>query len=131
MALPNLVSSQHPICLPDDVKEQALRWVQTQTTMAHRTPQDAPFRRLIDFWFAAIAWAIQNGLSPVTKVQGTKFVSIGPKPQDVRLQPWRLDLLVLLGVRDFGHEDARAQSPQEIIDLANRYAEAGAGSLLR
>jgi hypothetical protein len=98
--------------------------------MAHRTPQDAPFRRLIDFWFASIAWAVQHGISPVAKAQGDKFVSIGPTPQDVRLQQWKLDLLVLLAVRDFGHEAPQTQEPGDIVDLANRYAEAGASRLL-
>jgi hypothetical protein len=42
----------------------------------------------------------------------------------------RLDLLVLLAVREYGHEDSRAEEPSEIVDPANRYAEAGAEPLL-
>lgn len=130
MPLPNLISSQRTIKLPNDVKERALRWVQAQATMTHRTPQDAPFRRLIDFWFAAIAWAVRLDIRPVAKAQGDKFVSIGPTPQDVRIQQWKLDLLVLLAIREFGHESSQVQEPAEIIDLANRFAEAGAERLL-
>ncbi len=131
MALINIASSQRTILLPENIKERAQQWVQTQPSGPHRTPRDAPFRRMIDFWFASIAWAVENNIPAVTVAEGTKFVSIGPTPQDVRLQDWKLDLLVLIAVRDFGHEDVRSQQPLPIIDLANRYAEAGGEPLLR
>lgn len=130
MSLPTLTTSQRSIRLPDDVKERAARWVQTQTATAHRSPSDAPFRRMIDFWFAAIAWAVSHNLTPVEKAQGDKFVSIGPNPNDVRLQPWRSHLLSLLAIHTFGHDDPQAQDPAAIVDLANRYAEAGAEALV-
>jgi hypothetical protein len=85
---------------------------------------------MIDFWFAAIAWAVSHNLTPVEKAQGDKFVSIGPNPNDVRLQPWRSQLLALLAIHSFGHEDSQAQDPAAIVDLANRYAEAGAEPLV-
>jgi hypothetical protein len=69
-------------------------------------------------------------LPPVDKAKGTKFVSIGPTSQDVRLQNWKLELLTLLAVREYGHEDQKSQEPGEIVELANRYAEAGAEPLL-
>lgn len=130
MAVPSLRASQHNLKLPDDIKEKALRWVQTQSAMAHRKPSDAPFRRLIDFWFAAIAWAVHTGLEPVGTATGGKFVSIGPKSQDVNIEDWKCSLLTVVAVESFGHEDARAQEPAAIVDLANRYAEAGAPALV-
>ncbi len=130
MAVPSLRASQHNLKLPDDLKEKALRWVQTQSATAHRKPSDAPFRRLIDFWFAAIAWAVHTGLEPVAASTGGKFVSIGPKSQDVNIEDWKCSLLTVIAVKAFGHEDARAQDPAAIIDLSNRYAEAGAGALV-
>ena len=130
MSMPSLRANQHSIRLPDDIKEKALRWVQSQAATSHRKPTDAPFKRLIDFWFASIAWAVNTGLSPVEAASGGKFVSIGPKSQDVNIEDWKCDLLTVLAVRDFGHEDPRTQSPPEIIDLANRYAEAGAPALV-
>jgi len=130
MAVPSLRASQHNLKLPDDIKETALRWVQTQSATAHRKPTDAPFRRLIDFWFAAIAWAVHTGLKPAPSSTGGKFVSIGPKTQDVNIEDWKCNLLTVLAVRTFGHEDARAQDPAAIVDLANRYAESGAPALV-
>jgi hypothetical protein len=130
MAVPSLRASQHNLKLPDDIKEKALRWVQTQSATAHRKPSDAPFRRLIDFWFASIAWAVHTGLEPVTTSTGSKFVSIGPKSQDVNIEDWKCNLLMVLAVQSFGHEDPRAQEASGIIDLANRFAEAGAAALV-
>jgi len=128
--MPSLRATQHSLKLPSDLKEKALRWVQTQAATAHRQPTDAPFKRQIDFWFAAIAWAVHSNLRPVATASGDKFVSIGPKSQDVNIEDWKCDLLIVLAVRDFGHEDSRTQDPAEIIELANRYAEAGAAALV-
>jgi hypothetical protein len=130
MSIPSLRASQHSIKLPDDIKEKALRWVQSQAATTHRKPTDAPFKRLIDFWFASIAWAVHTDLQPVGASSGGKFVSIGPKSQDVNFEDWKCDLLAVLAVRDFGHEDSRTQNASEIVDLANRYAEAGAPALV-
>lgn len=130
MAMPSLRAAQHNLKLPDDIKEKALRWVQAQAATAHRKPSDAPFRRLIDFWFAAIAWAVHTGLEPVSAATGGKFVSIGPKSQDVSIEDWKCNLLLVLAVKAFGHEDPRAQDPSAVVDLANRYAEAGAAALV-
>lgn len=130
MSMPSLRATQHSIRLPDDLKERALLWVQTQAATAHRKPTDAPFRRLIDFWFAAIAWAVHSNIQPVQEATGSKFVSIGPKSQDVNIEDWKCDLLTVLAVREFGHDNPKAQNPAEIVDLANRYAEAGAPLLV-
>lgn len=130
MSIPSLRSTQHSIKLLDGIKEKALSWVQTQAVTAHRKPSDAPFRRLIDFWFASIAWAIHSGLAPAKSSSGTKFVSIGPKAQDVNIEDWKCELLIVLAIREFGHEDPRTQIAAEIVDLANRYAEAGAPALV-
>jgi hypothetical protein len=130
MALPNLISSQRSLRLVESVKERALLWVQQQPSTVHRLPSEAPFRRLFDFWFASITWAVARDLPPTVKPKGKKFVSIGPTAQDVRPQGWKLQLLILLAVRDYGYEDTRSQQPSAIVELANRYAEAGAEALL-
>jgi hypothetical protein len=93
---------------------------------------EAPFRRLIDFWFAAVAWAVHHGYAPVEKASGGKFVSLGPNPNDVRqFEDWRGELLIALAVREFGHESDAVRDSLQIMDLANRYAESGANALLR
>jgi hypothetical protein len=130
MAIPALRATQQSIKLPDDVKEKALRWVQTQAATAHRKPTDAPFPRLIDFWFAAIAWAVHTGLRPVETASGSKFVSIGPTSKDVNIEDWKCDLLRILAVNEFGHENSRTREATAVVDLGNRYAEAGAVALI-
>ena len=109
MALPNLTTSQRSIRMTDAAKERALRWVQSQAATTHRSPSDAPFKRLIDFWFAAIAWAVAHNIRPVEQCTGDKFVSIGPTPSDVRIQQWKTDMLTLLALHEYGHEDAPAE----------------------
>jgi hypothetical protein len=123
--------SQHRLLLPDDVKDRAAPWIQTQPTSAYRTADQAPFRRMIDFWFTAIAWAVFDGTKPVDAASGRLFVNLGPNPNDIRhFEEWRADLLTVLAVRDFGVESSDLQDTRKVIDLANRYAEAGAPLLL-
>ena len=130
MSIQPLTAAQHSIMLPESIREKALRWVQTQAAASHRKPTDAPFRRLIDFWFASIAWAVHKNVKPVKECSGTKFVSIGPKSNDVTLEDWRCDLLTILAVCEFGHDDEQVQDLRSVVDLANRYAEAGAPGLV-
>ena len=130
-ALPTFLDTQYPLKLPNELKEEALAWVQTQTATQHRGPMEAPYRRLVDLWFAGVAWAVHKDLKPATKATGPKFVSVGPNPNDLRnFESWRAKLLTVLAIRDFGHEDPRSFDPRATIDLANRYAEVGTRELL-
>ena len=123
--------SQHRLLLPDEIKDRAVRWIQTQTTTAYRNADQAPFRRMIDFWFTAIAWAVHHGVPPVEQATGRFFVSLGPNPNDIRnFEEWRADLLAVLAVRDYGADSPDTRDTRKVIDLANRYAEAGAPLLL-
>jgi hypothetical protein len=86
---------------------------------------------MIDFWFAAIAWAVSQSIDPVDETTGRFFVNLGPNTNDIRsFEEWRSDLLTVLAVRDFGADSADITDTRKIIDLANRYAEAGASFLL-
>jgi len=127
----SLSDKQHTLRLPVAQKEEALQWVQAQPAGKNRRPSEAPFRRLIDFWFSAIAWAVHHGLCPVDQSTGKKFVNIGPNPQDVRnFSPDRVALLQIIAVAEFGYEDHRIKAPNAIVDLGNRLAEAGATPLI-
>lgn len=129
--LPTFLDAQYPLRLPADVKERALEWVQTQSATKYRRPDNAPFRRLVDVWFTGIAWAVHKQLKPVSKATGPKFVSVGPNPNDLKkFESWKSGLLVVLAIRDFGHEDKRVHDPNAIIDLANRYSEIGTKELI-
>ncbi len=86
---------------------------------------------MIDFWFAAIAWAVNLGTDPAAVATGRFFVNLGPNTNDVRnFEEWRADLLAILAVRDFGVDSPDVSDTRKIIDLANRYAEVGAPLLL-
>jgi hypothetical protein len=123
--------SQHRLLLPDRVKDRVTPWIQTQPTTAYRTADQAPFRRMIDFWFTAIAWAVSHEAEPAEQATGRFFVNLGPNPNDIRnFEEWRADLLTILAVRDFGEDSPDVSDTRKIIDLANRYAEAGAPLLL-
>jgi hypothetical protein len=123
--------SQHRLLLPDEIKNRAAPWIQTQATTAYRNADQAPFRRMIDFWFTGLAWAVRHGVPPVEQTTGRFFVSLGPNPNDIRnLEEWRADLLTVLAVRDFGADSPDTRDTRKVIDLANRYAEAGAPLLL-
>lgn len=123
--------SQHRLLLPDQIKDRAVPWIQVQATTRYRTADQAPFRRMIDFWFTAIAWAVRHGVQPVEQATGRSFVSLGPNPNDIRnFEEWRADLLAILAVRDFGTDSPDVSNTRKVVDLANRYAEAGAPLLL-
>lgn len=123
--------SQHRLLLPEAIKDRAAPWIQTQPTTRYRTADQAPFRRMIDFWFTAVAWAVSQGADPADQATGRMFVNLGPNPNDIRnLEEWRAELLVILGVRDFGVDSLDVTDTRKIVDLANRYAEVGAPLLL-
>lgn len=131
MPILTFTGSQHRLLLPDEVKERATPWIQRQATNTYRTADQAPFRRMIDFWFTAITWAVRHEVQPVAKATGGLFVNLGPNPNDVRnFDEWRADLLVILAVHQFGPDSSDVSDTRKVIDLANRYAEAGAPLLL-
>ena len=123
--------SQHRLLLPEGIKDRAAPWIQVQATTSYRNADQAPFRRMIDFWFTAIAWAVRHGVSPADRATGRFFVNLGPHPNDIRnFEEWRADLLAVLAARDFGVDSPEVTDTRRVIDLANRYAEAGAPLLL-
>jgi hypothetical protein len=131
MAALTFTGSQHRLLLPEDVKDRVAPWIQTQATTTYRSADQAPFRRMVDFWFTAIAWAVAYGIEPAQVTTGRLFVNLGPNPNDIRnFDEWRAELLTILAVRDFGVDSPGIQDTRKIIDLANRYAEAGAPLLL-
>lgn len=92
--------------------------------------EQAPFRRQLDLWAAALAIACAEGLEPKSgdpSSWGKKFVDT----RSVQLDP---DLATLVGVvaaAEYGIEDDRLTDPKEIMKLANRYVGSGVQVLLR
>ena len=131
MSTLTFTGSQHRLLLPEVIRARVAPWIQTQPTTAYRSADQAPFRRMLDFWFAAIAWAVYQGVEPAKETTGGHFVNLGPNPNDIRnFEEWRADLLTILAVREFGANSPDVADTRKVIDLANRYAEAGAPLLL-
>jgi hypothetical protein len=124
--------------------EEDQRRIRSMVYDASRDP-DAPFERMIDYWFAAIAWAALHEL-PLRPddSEGRQFVDIGVGPNFIRLEPWRIDVLnalYLLSQPAFlaqpfepGNvnttagriDDGAPSGGSDVIKNANRYALAGA-----
>jgi hypothetical protein len=107
---------------------------------------DAPFERMIDYWFAAVAWAVHHELElPEDDSDGKMFVEIGRGPNFIMLDPWRMEVLTILYILGQSafladpfdpsrinttagrlNEHAHPVGGSEVIKNANRYALAGA-----
>lgn len=107
---------------------------------------DAPFERLIDYWFASIAWAAYYDLElPHDDSGGKQFVDLGRGPNFILLESWRIDVLnalYLLSQPTFlddpfepsaidtnagrFNESGNPVGGSDVIKNANRYALAGA-----
>ena len=118
--------------LPEKVKEQAKdRWVRQQQVKAHQSIDEAPFPRMIDFWFASIVMAAHRELPIPLEPSGAHFVTVGPNKQDVQRFPdfWE-QTLTLLAVKTLGYDDPDCVKPTEVLKLANRFADVGSVALL-
>ena len=129
--------------LPKD--EEAQRRMRAMVFEASKD-SDAPFDRMVDYWFAAIAWAALHDLElPEDDSEGKPFVEIGRGPNFIMLEPWRVDVLnalYLLRQQAFledpfdsskvdttagrFNENGLPIGGSDVIKNANRYALAGA-----
>jgi hypothetical protein len=125
--------------------EEDQRRIRAMVYTESRDPE-APFDRMIDYWFAAIAWAAHHGLElPADDSEGRQFVDIGRGSNFIKLEPWRIDVLnalYLLSQPAFltqpfepAHVNTTAGrfddhgapiGGSDVIKTANRYALAGA-----
>lgn len=109
--------------VPSELRERIHRYVRQHQGGALIAEQ-APFRRQLDLWSAGIAVACAKGLEPRSASSsdwGSKFVDT----RSVQLSNKLAELLVTLAASEFGIEDPRLSDPQEVMELANRYAGAG------
>jgi hypothetical protein len=129
--------------LPEGDEDQ--RRMRSMVFEASKDP-DAPFERMIDYWFAAISWAVLHDLElPTDDASGKLFVDIGQGPNFIMLETWRIDVLnalYLLSQPAFLvdpfepsaidttagrlNEHGRPVGGSLVIRNANRYALAGA-----
>ena len=126
-----LTARQHDLRLPKAVKDKALAsFVSNQPIGPQRPSDDAPFRRMYDFWFASILWAEYKDLSPVNGAATEKFVSAGPTTSDAKLEDWMLELLLLIAVHRMKFDVNTLPDPSQVFKLANELAAVGAPRLI-
>lgn len=130
MTLPiSFTAKAHSLRLPAHLHERVHPYVRTHQKGEQRqtkSAETAPFARQIDFWALSVAYAVSKGLAPDASMATAKFVDT----RAVDFPAWLGDLLCILAVDAFGHENDRVQDPGDIIDLANQYAAAGTEPLL-
>lgn len=124
--------SSHRLYLPKSQNSRIESHI--RTTAGGQKPGEIdnfPFARKVDVWFAAICWAVNNGLAPVQHDTTGGFVSLGPNTQDIRTSRWQEELLSVAAVDYFGVDEVEKYTdPKEIVDLANGLAASGTGPLL-
>ena len=131
MEISFLTARQHDLKLAKQFKEKAsATLVSSQPNAAHRSIEEAPFRRMLDFWFAASLWAEHRSLEPVSGTRPEKFISVGPTSSDVRPEGWMLELLLLIAVRRLKPDVDRLPEAVDVFRLANELAAAGAPGLI-
>ena len=92
--------------------------------------EQAPFRRQLDLWAAALAVACADGLEPKSgdpSSWGKKFVDT----RGVQLDADLATFIVAVSAAEYGIEDDRLTDPKEMMKLANRYVGSGVKVLLR
>lgn len=126
-----LTARQHDLRLPKQIKDKALATlVSSQPNASHRSIEEAPFRRMYDFWFAAVLWAEQADLEPISGAKTEKFIAVGPTPADAKMDSWMLELLLLIAVRRLESDVNTLPDSVEVFRLANELAAAGAPRLI-
>lgn len=126
-----LTAKQHDLRLPKAVLESGRSLVSHhQSAGAHRQREEAPFRRMADLWFAAVVWAEHGRLVADSTPKLEKFASVGPYQNDVTLDRWMLEILLLVSVRRLEPDLSTQPDPAEIFRLANQLAATGAPALL-
>jgi hypothetical protein len=110
--------------LPRD--EEDMRRIRALVHMASRD-DDAPFDRLIDYWFAAVAWAAWHNLPlPENDSGGKEFVEIGRGSSEfITLEPWRIDLLNALYLLSQPAFLADPFDPSALDTTAGRFGDHG------
>lgn len=114
---------------PANLRDRIHRYVRQHQGGAVIVEQ-APFRRQLDVWVAAIGIACAKGLKP-RKGSSTSWGERFVDTRSVQLDPQVAELLVAIAAADWGIEDERLGDPKEVMELANAYAASGLPLLLQ
>ena len=124
-----LLSSQaRTLRLPSQSKDDIERYV-LQHQKGNVSPEQAPFRRQLDFWAFAIASAIADGTPPLEDPPaswGRKFADT----RSVQMPDGLCEMLAVIALTTLGPDHEGTDDPAQIIELGNRFAGAGCPKLL-
>lgn len=124
-----LSATAHSLRLPKNLRDDVSRYVH-QHKKGPANPEQAPFRRQLDFWAYSVAVAISEDLEPVD----AKSARRGHSFVDTRSVQMPEDLCALLAVvtaARLGPEQEGLAEPGQIVEFGNRLAAAGCRLVLR
>jgi len=124
-----LSATAYSLRLPRHLRDDVSRYVH-QHKKGPANPEQAPFRRQLDFWAYSVAVAISEGLEPVE----AKRAKRGHSFVDTRSVQMPEDLCALLAVvaaARLGPEQEGLAEPGQIVEFGNRLAAAGCPLVLK
>ena len=130
-----LTQVQHALKLPEDVHEssEVKELIQKNTLGRNRSNHDAPYKRMADFWYASILFALIHRLNPneINPVETHSFVKIGPTDSDVKLDSDMLKIMVLVAAQHLKPDREDHITAANVLEVCNKYACCGSLALLR
>ena len=124
-----LCSRAHALRVPRESKDDVERFVR-QHQPGSVSPENAPFRRQLDFWAFAIVTAVAKGIAPKEEKSsrwGKKFVDTKKVAMSVEL----CEMLGVIALTTLGPDHDDIDDPAAIVELANRFAGAGCPEVIR
>jgi len=129
-----LIQGQHALKLPKNVHEspEVIELIQKNTHGKNRSNHYAPYKRMADFWYASILFALINRLNPneVDLVDTHSFVKIGPTDSDVKLDNDMLRIMVLVAAQNLKPNREGHITAANVLEVCNKYACCGSLALL-
>jgi hypothetical protein len=116
----NVFSGLH-IDMPEKFKEYFHAFCLTRHDGSVNSPENSPFPRMVDMWFAALCIAVNKGLDPITIGSEKTYKAIECNVLD---DGWRSNALTLLSITHTGSIDV-IDKPHDMLRIANSYAIAG------
>lgn len=105
--------------IPEEYRERVEEFSRTRATGGQRpSPDDSPFERQVDLWFAAVCLGARKG-KRVTPAKWHKFNDGTVLLQDA----WRIELLELLAIGLTDRPEVIGD-PAEVVEIANELAAA-------
>ena len=115
------------IHLPEKYQEYFHAYCLTRAEGSRNNPEDSPFPRMVDMWFLAVCIAVKEGLTPDFETKGKTYKAI--EGVVFGSDTWRSNALMLLAIAHAGRIEV-AESPPEMMRIANAYALSGLARLI-